>query len=835
MSVADRKLIDKDRKRAEQKNRYRRFATMFFDLIRERFQRDFEQGKQILYAEPNDQQSIIYIHENQKQKFAFLISQSLQCNDIKELEDVKIPCAFTIDSCDVIREKESIALFTTFDFTGYVPLDVVLTELNQYDATHSDPLLKSNIAISLFNNMKSIHETKRLVGPMPLNTILIKPFAFSVESYFLTLNHYKSDYSDEEFRTGIADDRLRLLYTFYYIQYWPIKEEPPQFVIFATSEPDLWTNEVKQQYGIHKGNGFKNLEVTPVFKIDKKMKNRKGQSPTEEKNIQSDSLPKVPLPTIENPPAYQLKEEKKASPQIHELEIKDREMHTTSNSHKEPLDPLEKEYNNLTSLSDEQKGQIRHMLEVLSRGGLLDLQKNEENFTELGKQIEKKIPAVKVLEFWLSDEEIFGYLQRIKQANSLAWNGAEFHIPFYGTVKKPGFKDKFIAQMDDKSIADKKMTNAQEIIQYYDILQKRVHVKIDDLKQDFMKQDYGEFISKLFVKNFKKRKSPAKLKELDANTLERKVSPKPSGANSSKHKSDPKPSRANFSEQKSGTRGSRANSRASQSQRRKSAQPTGIPPDESFPCDVPATTRLHCIKDCQNMSDVPYPFRVKMNFRDGRSKYSKCYNIQTLYEYRDSLIEFKWWKDHPNSFMKNQRDFIETQYKWLHTTQVKFVFNTLNYLLSDQYDDDPLYQLSYDKDGETNEDDETIEFTQKKMNVNNRIEFTQKKMNVNNRRYLKTRLFMNGEPVLEINGCGYSTRATYNGKFSLFNSKFDYAQYPIAIANNNGGEVIRDLVKDLLQGKPKYRDTQTFDRVYYEDRYGKREVLRLPFGLTLAK
>ena len=690
------------------------------------------------------------------------------------------------------------------DFSKYASLSYLMN-VSKSDNSEAATTVLKGVSKLLRSGVINLHIEDRCLGPIHPNMIFLDTHTKELDEralIFVTLYPYRLIIQPRERNERRYEDIYRIFKMCYELENRKTIESNPKndihFINYVSSNSNLTVRNNALNM-IHKLN---DEEYKELWNLERCCMDRKDALDEKEAEMHS-----TPNPQTDEKTPIVVSGEKKSGSQPRE------EKH---NSLPRPLDPLEETYNNLAPLSDEQKEQIRLMLRVLSRGAILELKSNEDIFTAIGKQIEEAVPAVKVLEFWLSNKEIFGYLRNIKQADSLAWNGLELNIPFVRT-KKPGFKDKFIKQMDDKSIADTKMTNAEEIIQYYDILQKRVHVKIDDLKSHLIHKRYEDFINNLFVKGFEKRNSPSEQKASEAYTLVRKVRPEGSRANSSEHKSDPRVSRANSSERDS----------------RKSAQSTGILPDESYPCDVPATTRLHCIKECKSMSNVPYPFRVRMNFREGRSK---CYNIQTLYEYRDSLVEFKWWKDHPNSFMKNQRDFIEQRYKWLHEKQVVLVFKTFKYLLDEiWHGSNNIPQLSYDEDGEMTDDQIYIKVKDKKNEKQpEKTVFTQTHLKVGNRRYLKTRLFLGGKPVLEINGCGYNGptyEGKFEGKFSLFSSKFDYQQNPIAIANTKRGERIKKLVAFLKEQK-RYRDSFSFYRVSYVDVNDVAQPLILPFGLV---
>lgn len=756
--------------------------------------------KVLEYIKLSEQSRIVSTYCNNQRLLNYHMpeSVSLSCkiNFQDRVSDIKY--VYNIRTC--LSKNGTLELGNGMDFSGYGSFRFVVANRQQV----SVEILKS-LAKDIVFAVRALHQAHKILGPIDETMILIRGNGVRRDPklFFLSLNHYYKP-------RNIEHEKLKDMYRIMKIVYDAVGEEKK-------------SEEKKSEEKNPKDDKefIKWLEHNDIFKLP--LSNAIYPLIQHMNDVQYQKLwdldPLKPFEFEENPVAEEKTE-------VTVVEEKNRTPPPPKPKGKVKIpNELRNAYDKLPHLTDQQKSDIRMMLKILAdvagdNTKIFALASRETEFKKIGDAIEAKVPLVKIMEFWLSSDDIYNNLKKIRTSNML-WIGA--YAPFW----KPGFFPKFVKQMNDVSITAPRNTNAQEIIHYFDILTQRINVDISDLKQYLLKSDYDAFITNLLTKNFdasmnvrshaKSRSGSAETQHSESRSIQ--LSRSDSGESGSS-------GLQSISRRRSNSRApSRFPSRApsvSQQRSRKQSVSTAV-------CDALPTAMLECVTQCQNMEDVHYPFRVVMNVEGVQ----KCYNVQTLYEYQESLPEFKWWRNTP-TFRRYQRDFIIQQYTFLHNTLVAHVAKTINYMLL-EVKQEVDYLLTYTKESEfvnwkpkvdETKVDEPKEGVAK---ANPVVKLTQKEMNVNGRKYLKTRLFCQGVPALEINGCGYNNNVSYVGRFSFFDSEFDLSQKTISCAWNKYGDFMHDEIKTLLNGRKVQVDQKgsEWTLIRYD---GKSEALYVPFG-----
>uniref|UniRef100_A0A6C0CN43 Uncharacterized protein n=1 Tax=viral metagenome TaxID=1070528 RepID=A0A6C0CN43_9ZZZZ len=752
-----------------------------------------ENCKELLYLTLSEQSQIMSTYCDSKRLLNYHMPQHVRisCNmnfQDKELDTIKY--VYKINSCD--SKNNMLLLGNGMDFSGYASLKFVVD--NKVGAN----VLKL-LARDIVSHVRALHKESKILGPINENMILIcgNNRVRDPQLFFLSLNHYYKPRNIEHEKSKDMYRIMKIMYDAVEKGKKTEKKNPKDDMEFITW---LEHNDI-----------FKITSTNPIYRLIIYMDDEKYEQLW-------DLDPLKPFVFEENPGVEEKTEEvveEKTEEVVEALPPpKPKGKVKISNE-------LKKAYDKLPDLTDPQKGDINTILQTVSSAAgnvkqLIALAQREEKFKEITDAIEAKVPFVKIMEFWLSSKKTFDYLKALQKSDIL-WRGMD--VPQLWPprlVFKPGFLPKFVLQMKDASITDPSKTNAQEIIHYFDIITQRVNVDISDLKQYLLKSDYDAFITNLLTKkNFessmnvrsraKSRSSSAETQQSGSRSIQLSAS---SGLQSSSSRRN---SDSRISDSRASSRAqSRISSRTpSVSQQRSRNQSVSTPV-----CDALATSALECVTQCQNMEDVHYPFRVVMNVQN----VLKCYNVQTLYEYQDSLPEFKWWRNMP-TFLRDQRDFIVQKYTFLHNNLVAHVAKTINYMLR-KVNGNTTDGLSYTKESKY------VSWEGNKEDIN---AFTQKQMNVNRRKYLKTRLFCNGVPALEINGCGYNNNVPYVGRFSLFSSEFDTSQKTISCAWNKYGDLVHDEIKNLLKGRHVNVSRKGLEWISINPR-GELRSLYVPFG-----
>lgn len=200
------------------------------------------------------------------------------------------------------------------------------------------------------------------------------------------------------------------------------------------------------------------------------------------------------------------------------------------------------------------------------------------------------------------------------------------------------------------------------------------------------------------------------------------------------------------------------------------------------------TEEMLCVMQCP-IEPIKVPLLFRMSIRI--NGILKCYNVQTIYEFR--AVRAEWKRTGYDLFTQSQKDHIETTYSSLHRDYANWVIDFF------QTFDIPLYYH------------ETLQF------------------NHSNRIYLKTELrsklrgFEDEEKVaIEVNGCGFTTADRYNARNRS-------PQGSLHIKRNAAGNVCRDIVNRL--GDSIFSDSLTGFQ-YISN--GDKEPTLVPFGVYTA-
>ena len=746
--------------------------------------------KEFLYIKLSDQSKIVSTYCNNQRLLNYHMPQHVRmsCNMKFQYEELYTKYVYNISSCH--SKNGVLKLGNGMDFSGYGSLDLVIEQKNVVKEETLKLLFKN-----IVHHVRKLHAKQKVLGPINGRMILISGNSDDCPVYFLSLNHY---YKPKDLESEKLKDFYRILKLAYYA-----------FGGEQTLEEKNLRNDGLFMAWLANNDIIKTTPQSPLGRLIRNMDDAQYRKLW-------DLDPLNPFEFEENPVVAEEKKENTPTPSP---PPKPKGKVKTPNE-------LEKAYDKLPKLSDEQKSNINTILQTVSSAAgnvpkLLDLASSEEKFKEITDTIEEKVPFVKIMEFWLSSNRTFEYLKALQKSEML-WKG--MNVPQVWPPKlvfKPGFLPKFVKQMNDVSITAPPYTNAQEIIHYFDIVTQRINVEISDLKQYLLRSDYDAFITNLLTKKFdasmtvrshaKSRSGSAETQQSGSRSIQ--LSRSNSGESGSS-------GLQSISRRRSNSRApSRISSRApsvSQQRSRKQSVSTAV-------CDALATAMLECVTQCKNMEDVHYPFRVVMNVEGVQ----QCYNVQTLYEYQESLPEFKWWRNIP-TFRRNQRDFIIQQYTFLHNTLVAHVAKTINYMLM-EVKEELKYLLTYTKESEFVQWDPQGNKLKNVAKANPEVKLTQKEMNVNGRKYLKTRLFCHGVPALEINGCGYNNNVSYVGRFSFFDSEFDLSQKTISCAWNKYGDFIHDEIKTLLKGRNVQVNQKGSEWISIRH-HERSEALYVPFG-----
>ena len=200
------------------------------------------------------------------------------------------------------------------------------------------------------------------------------------------------------------------------------------------------------------------------------------------------------------------------------------------------------------------------------------------------------------------------------------------------------------------------------------------------------------------------------------------------------------------------------------------------------------TEEMLCVMQCP-VEPIKVPLLFRMSIRI--NGILKCYNVQTIYEFR--AVRAEWKRTGYDLFTESQRDHIETTYASLHRDYVHWVIDFFATF------DMALYY------------DDTLQF------------------NHTNRIYLKTELRVkmrgieNEEKVaIEVNGCGFTTADRYNARNRT-------PQGSLHIKRNAAGNLCRDIVNRL--GDSIFSDALTGFQ-YISN--GDKEPTLVPFGVYAA-